>query len=728
MTRGCPCGPLVAPLPRTLRNRSLRGRIAALGVAAFTAMLTLTSSAHAWWNEEWSLRKQITVDTSATGANITDAIGTTPLLVRLHIGNFNFGGAKEDGSDLRFVTEDDQTPLKHHIESYDSLLGEALIWVGVPNVQSGATMNLWLYYGNDHATAVADPAATYDGATQLVYHFSERGTAPQDSSVWANHGQSAGQTADGAIIGNGLRLDGQTPLSLPASPSLAVQENGALTWSAWIRPASLQRNAAIYSRREGRNALVIGLDDGAPFVEITVNGVVQRTTTAAPVAPGGWHHLAMVATPGLVTLYLDGNSYASLTASLPALNSVALLGGDTVPAAPPPAAVPVAPTVSPAAAPASGPGGSTAPSGTGVGAGDPGASSEVEPDGEASAPAADGSSEAAPAVTAPAFTAPAPVAQPAPTVAAMPGFAGEIDELTIANTARSAGFIRMAAIGQGINGASLVTFSVDEETASWLSGHFGVLIRAVTFDGWVVIGILAVMALASWVVMVEKHGYLKKQRKANDAFLPAFRALTDDLTQLAEGGEEDVDGTGKAKRRASAGGKTQNAIRRHSSLYRIYQIGAAEIRKRFPDGAAGGRHALNAEGIAAIRAALDAGLVREMQGLNRMMVILTISISGGPFLGLLGTVIGVMITFAAIAMSGDVNINAIAPGVAGALMATVAGLAVAIPALFGYNWLTLRIRDLISDMQVFVDEFTTRMAEASSNQRPDPVVHRMAAE
>ena len=64
-----------------------------------------------------------------------------------------------------------------------------------------------------------------------------------------------------------------------------------------------------------------------------------------------------------------------------------------------------------------------------------------------------------------------------------------------------------------------------------------------------------------------------------------------------------------------------------------------------------------------------------------------------------------MITFAAIAASGDVNVNAIAPGIAAALVATVAGLGVAIPALFGYNYFTVRIRDTYVDMQVFVDEF-----------------------
>jgi biopolymer transport protein ExbB len=103
--------------------------------------------------------------------------------------------------------------------------------------------------------------------------------------------------------------------------------------------------------------------------------------------------------------------------------------------------------------------------------------------------------------------------------------------------------------------------------------------------------------------------------------------------------------------------------------------------------------------------------VRELQGLNSKLVVLTISIAGGPFLGLLGTVVGVMITFAAIAAAGDVNVNAIAPGIAAALVATVAGLAVAIPCLFGYNFLTTRIGDIAADLQAFVDELVTRLAE-----------------
>ena len=146
-------------------------------------------------------------------------------------------------------------------------------------------------------------------------------------------------------------------------------------------------------------------------------------------------------------------------------------------------------------------------------------------------------------------------------------------------------------------------------------------------------------------------------------------------------------------------------------LYRIYHIGVVEIQHRLSADKTTEAKVLSARSIQAIRASIDAGLLREIQKLNSQMVLLTIAISGGPFLGLLGTVVGVMITFAAVAQAGDVNVNAIAPGIAAALLATVAGLAVAIPALFGYNYLVTRIKATSSDMHVFIDEFVTKLAE-----------------
>jgi biopolymer transport protein ExbB len=152
-----------------------------------------------------------------------------------------------------------------------------------------------------------------------------------------------------------------------------------------------------------------------------------------------------------------------------------------------------------------------------------------------------------------------------------------------------------------------------------------------------------------------------------------------------------------------------------------------EVRDRIALGRIDAEGRLPMQSLAAIRSSLDGALARENQRLNTLMVLLTIAISGGPFLGLLGTVVGVMITFAAIAAAGDVNINAIAPGISAALLATVAGLAVAIPALFAYNYFTVRIRDTYVDMQVFIDELITRVGEGIELAQM-PVRDRAAAE
>ena len=77
-----------------------------------------------------------------------------------------------------------------------------------------------------------------------------------------------------------------------------------------------------------------------------------------------------------------------------------------------------------------------------------------------------------------------------------------------------------------------------------------------------------------------------------------------------------------------------------------------------------------------------------------------------------------MITFAGVAAAGEVNINAIAPGIAAALLATVAGLAVAIPALFGYNYLLSRVEEITADNQIFVDELEKRIAETWQDVGP----------
>jgi len=279
------------------------------------------------------------------------------------------------------------------------------------------------------------------------------------------------------------------------------------------------------------------------------------------------------------------------------------------------------------------------------------------------------------------------------------GLKGEMDEVTLAGTARSASYIKALADSQSAD-TLMLSFADNEGGGEEGISYVSILLGAVTIDGWVVIGLLMVMAVISFYVMITKAMMISAAGKANDIFLDAFKNKPTEL--LTPGHEETVV--------LSADNRLKN-----SSIYHLYSIGLREITHRFEtQNSKRLPSSLSAAGLDAIRASLEAAMVRENQRLNSGMVLLTIAISGGPFLGLLGTVVGVMITFAAIAAAGDVNVNAIAPGIAAALVATVAGLAVAIPALFGYNWLASQIKNVSADTQVFTDEFLTKSAETYS--------------
>ena len=595
-------------------------------------LLASATNAQAWWDKEWSIRKKITIDASAAGGAITEPIGAATVLLRLHDGNFAFGSAKEDGSDLRFVAADDKTLLPYHLEKFDALLNEAFVWVKVGEVKPGEQTSFWLYYGSsgEKATRVEDAKASYDAETVLVYHFAEKGAA-SDSTTQANTAQNPGLGTDGSLIGSGLRLDGKTLVKLPESASLTWGEGEVVTWSAWIKLSALPPRAILFSRHERDSAFVIGADNGVPFVEITSAAGTQRTPAGEPLTAGAWRHWAVVASGAEVTLYLDGESYGKVSAAIPALKGAALLGGE-------------------------------------------------EAEGGAAAP----------------------------------GLTGELDELQISKVARTPGSLKLAAISQGTGDKApkLIAVGNDEESAhggeNEITKHLSLITdisKSLTFDGWAVIFFCTLLALAGGVVSVMKLVYLSKITKATNAFLKQWEHLSADLSVLDHSDAQSIKSMG-----GRATPKIQKALRQ-SPLYHLYQIGFSEIQHRVANAREEFR-GLSGRSMEAIKATLDGGLVREVQRLNAQLVFLTIGIAGGPYLGLLGTVIGVMITFAVIAKSGAVEVNSIAPGIAGALLATVAGLAVAIPCLFAYSYISTRIKDAVSDMQVFIDEFVAKIAEA----------------
>jgi len=291
------------------------------------------------------------------------------------------------------------------------------------------------------------------------------------------------------------------------------------------------------------------------------------------------------------------------------------------------------------------------------------------------------------------------------------GFVGEMDEVAIAGSAYPPGWYAFVANSQAQQSQLISVSEAEQLGGSSEQSYFAVVLGNVSLDGWMVITVLMMMAAISWLVMGAKTMMLNRMHKDNLRFVGDFRKLTVDNPGALDAASEEDD-LDDSPILSAVFGKHDHY--QSSPLYHLYHQGIQELNQRVGRSVGACASALSPQAISAIRAVLDASLVREAQKLNGKMVLLTIAISGGPFLGLLGTVLGVMITFAAIAASGDVNINAIAPGVSAALVTTVAGLFVAIPALFGYNYLSVRIKDMMADMQVFVDEFITKVAETHS--------------
>lgn len=265
--------------------------------------------------------------------------------------------------------------------------------------------------------------------------------------------------------------------------------------------------------------------------------------------------------------------------------------------------------------------------------------------------------------------------------------AGELDEIRISGMARPGAWIRATHLSEGPQGNLLLVH--DEEIGGGGGGaqlvYLKIVIKNITLDGWIIIGTLVIMGLVSWLVFFAKAVFLFLNGRDNRAFMEAFTDasnvfdLKDSVDQFP-----------------------------NSSISRIYGLGFQQVQRWIATPGheeRGGPKTLPKKAITAFAAALERGFQEETQKINSWMVFLTMAITGAPFLGLLGTVWGVMSTFAAMAEAGEASIMAIAPGVASALATTVFGLIVAIPALFIYNYLATKIRNLTSEISTFIDQY-----------------------
>ena len=214
------------------------------------------------------------------------------------------------------------------------------------------------------------------------------------------------------------------------------------------------------------------------------------------------------------------------------------------------------------------------------------------------------------------------------------------------------------------------------------------------FAGQVIILILALFSVVAWSVMLGKYMDLSRLRSQNQRY---ERLLSKEGQLLALDSERPGKGAGP-----------YYAIVRES-LQAFFRYGGAM--------ADADTHRATLR-MGHVENAIQRSVAEQIIRYETKMVMLGSIVSGAPFLGLLGTVWGVMDAFGVMAGSGSVSLQSLAPGVSGALLTTVAGLVVAIPSVFGYNYLLQQTKIAVVELENFASTVADRIeleAQAAAN-------------
>jgi len=214
------------------------------------------------------------------------------------------------------------------------------------------------------------------------------------------------------------------------------------------------------------------------------------------------------------------------------------------------------------------------------------------------------------------------------------------------------------------------------------------LILAGTVATWVVLGVLVALSLLSWGIMLAKSREFNKIEKAGAEFLRKF--------ERAHSLADVISATGRMK---------PNAYTRVFDRAQQFLSDTKPALGATPDREA----RLSGSQVEALRLVLDSQTTSERQALGKYVPWLASIGSVSPLIGLLGTVLGVISAFLGVATQGAGNLGAVAPGVAEALTATAAALAVAIPAVFGYNFFANRLNRFDGELEGFGSELIALM-------------------
>jgi biopolymer transport protein TolQ len=232
---------------------------------------------------------------------------------------------------------------------------------------------------------------------------------------------------------------------------------------------------------------------------------------------------------------------------------------------------------------------------------------------------------------------------------------------------------------------------------------------------------LLLLSLFSWTIIITKFRQLVIASRATKKFYAAYAATRDPLDIQRKGEEKAYEG---------------------APAYQLYIRGADELAYQLknnpvmvnstgtfnPDPNAVHTNTdflakttkvkISMASFEAVKVILEEAAGAEAIALEKGMIVLSTAVAGGPFIGLLGTVWGVMSTFAGIAESHAATLTAMAPGVAAALLTTVTGLLVAIPAMFAYNFMVTTIRHLTQELDGYASRYANQIEHVYVDHRP----------
>lgn len=278
----------------------------------------------------WNHHRTITLNTSASGADIQGNVANFPVLIRLDNSNFNFAEAAAGGQDLRFTNVEGKL-LPYEIERWDAALHTAEIWVTVDIIRGGnSSQCIVMYWGNPDAPAISSSSAVFattDGFTG-VWHLGEATSPVKDATTNSYNGKMFGdQHQAPGYIGFGQRFDGDASYS--EIPNVTNPDTSGITVSAWIKLSAIKKRQTIISKSRG------GLPSATYgwLVTLDENGALQAfassdtgtwgrphtfvLTSPVNIVDTNWHHVAAIINRtgnNNCYLFIDGVDVTNATA------------------------------------------------------------------------------------------------------------------------------------------------------------------------------------------------------------------------------------------------------------------------------------------------------------------------------------------------------------------------------------------------------------------------------